>query len=163
MTVHMVGEKSMVLFLDSEDMDARGISCESLDSGAARDIVAETFGESGMRGRSGIVIEAFTRSGGAMIFVRAARPLRLVFRFGSCDDAIDAMRILGGRVPEYSAFTYYDGCYYLQISSEAESAGAALSEFGDEVLDGELFSGILSEYGESIAGENAVLKVISAG
>ena len=162
MTVHTAKKSNIILFLDGDEMSARGLSADGLDAGTARAIADEVCCEAGLSSSSEAFIEAFIFGNGVMIVIRRAAPPEKVFRFGSADDAMDAMLALCGKEPEYSTFTYYCGSYYLMISGENEMSAAALSDFGEEIPDGGMFAAYLEEHGQVIVKGDAVFRVLAS-
>lgn len=158
MDIMPLGDTSIAIFIDSEDLDGAGITSQNLDLDAASPIVTTALIEAGMMVDGSLEIEAYTNSEGVLVFARIIPSFPVFCSFDKLDNLLEAACQVGNPPPG-TRLTYLDGIYFLTLNGAARELKSMLCEFGDIDEFPPDFDLYLKEHGSCLIQYNALGKL----
>ncbi len=166
MTVHNVGSRNVALYIEENEMEAMGLSEQSLSRDRARALAMSAFDRLGLKVDGEMEIEAFTGSGGVMVFA-AVYPRQnlepLFFSFPGLEPLLDALRVAPELPSDASVFRLEeDYILFLRLAPcDFMRLALVFSEYARRLFRPAEYALFLAEHGRLIADDVERLRVIS--
>jgi hypothetical protein len=128
MFIQAIGASALILALSSEDLYARGIQPQELDSDHARALLQDACQSADIPLPQLFEIEAYPDEAGLLLFARLSPAPPEIRAFTCLSDLLDALSLLP-ELPRPARITYGDAHYQLILPHLPDGADAILSEF----------------------------------
>lgn len=148
MDIQMISERSISIYITSEDLEKRRLTADSFSIGDAEDIISGVLGSSVGRAK----LELFPGKGGLLIFVRRTVSDPELYTFSSVEPIIAAAHSLPC---EPSALYFYGGEYILAVW-HLDNTPLGFEEFGEKLPAPPEFTEHLCEHGRLLIPSDAI-------
>ncbi len=157
MIVHCSGNNGLALYIDAEEMAARGLN--EMGEDAARAFAEDALNNLGLAA-SLSEIEAFSGAGGTMIFASLrSRRHSAAFEFPSLDALLDSAASASFLDSRSSSLHLLDGKYIITLFDATDALALHMSEYARRLPDTESREIFLREHGALLEPENALARL----